>query len=318
MTKYLSLVMFLFYSFSSFAQENDTNYIKALKADNQILKSEIESLRKEMASLTSNISSSNYQIRVNKKNLLEVKNDVASSSLRIDSLQDRTLSNEVNLAKTSESLKYQIKESNVKNESKINNISELVNKKTLYGIYIGAATVFIFLILIVLVRRRLKLDRSILKNELNETKSSIEGTLIQEFIKQTDSMNSQADLIQKNSDSNKNSVNVEPDHSLALKLAGEINLIERNLSLMDPKTRGIKQLRASVGKLKDNLLANGYEMIELLGKEFNKGMKAIVTTSILDEDLEEGVEIISKVLIPQVHFNDKMIQAAHIEVKVGS
>jgi len=111
--------------------------------------------------------------------------------------------------------------------------------------------------------------------------------------------------------------NAEPDHSLALKVSSEINLIERNINLMDAKTKGLKQLQASVGKLKDNLSANGYEMPELLGKQFHQGMKVIVTSSIPDENLDKGSEIISKILIPQVNYNDKMIQTAQIEVSVG-
>jgi hypothetical protein len=86
---------------------------------------------------------------------------------------------------------------------------------------------------------------------------------------------------------------------------------------MDAIKNGLKQLQASVGKLKDNLSANGYEMPELLGKQYNQGMKVIVTSSIPDENLEKGSEIITKVLIPQVNFNDKMIQSAQIEVSVG-
>lgn len=111
--------------------------------------------------------------------------------------------------------------------------------------------------------------------------------------------------------------NMEPDHSLALKLASEINLIERNISLMEKGTKGLKQLERSVEKLKDNLKANGYEMPELLGKQYHQGMKVIVTTSIPDENIEKDSEIITKVLIPQVNYNDKMIQSAQIEVTVG-
>ena len=76
-------------------------------------------------------------------------------------------------------------------------------------------------------------------------------------------------------------------------------------------------MERSVGKLKDNLSANAYEMPELLGKPFNQGMRVIVATSIPDENLESGQEIISKIKIPQVNYNDKMIQTAQIEVSVG-
>ena len=70
-------------------------------------------------------------------------------------------------------------------------------------------------------------------------------------------------------------------------------------------------------KLKDNLSANGYEMPELLGKKYHQGMNVIVITSIPDENLQKEEEIITKILIPQVNYNDKMIQPAQIEVSVG-
>ena len=87
---------------------------------------------------------------------------------------------------------------------------------------------------------------------------------------------------------------------------------------MDPKTKGLRQLRASVGKLKDNLLANGYEMPELLGKQYHEGMKLIVISTIPDDNLEKDSELITKVLIPQVNYNDEMIQTAQIETTKGN
>ena len=152
--------------------------------------------------------------------------------------------------------------------------------------------------------------------ELDKTRTSIEETLVKEFCKQTEAIDSQLSIIEKNKQVS-NTNNTEPDHSLALKVASEINLIERNVKLMDSKTKGLKQLIQSVTKLKDNLAANGYEMPELLDKQFHQGMKVIVTVSIPDENLEKGEEKITKVLIPQVNYNDKMIQTAQIEVSVG-
>jgi len=129
-------------------------------------------------------------------------------------------------------------------------------------------------------------------------------------------MDAQMELLEKQKTDTK-VADAEPDHSLALKLASEINIIERNISLMDAGTKGLKQLLRSVEKLKDNLAANGYETPQLLGKPFNQGMKVIVVNSVPDENLEKGVEIISKVLIPQVIYNGTMIQTAQIEVSVG-
>jgi hypothetical protein len=165
--------------------------------------------------------------------------------------------------------------------------------------------------------KRQKSDKSDFIDQLSKTKSSIEESLVKEFGKQTDLMESHLKIIEQQKSAIPTNSNIEPDHSLALKVADEITLIERNVNLMDSKTKGLKQLVASVSKLKDNLAANGYEMPELLGKQFHQGMKVIVASSIPDESLEKGSEVITKIIKPQVNFNDKMIQTAQIEVSVG-
>jgi hypothetical protein len=130
-------------------------------------------------------------------------------------------------------------------------------------------------------------------------------------------MDTQLHLIEQQKNSIPNTLNTEPDHSLALKLANQINVMENNLNRMDQDVKGLKTLRKSISTLKDNLIANGYEMPELLGKPFNDKMKIIVTSTIPDENFEKDAEVITKVLIPQVNFNDKMIQTAQIETSKG-
>ena len=65
--------------------------------------------------------------------------------------------------------------------------------------------------------------------------------------------------------------------------------------------------------MKDNLLANGYELVDMLGKPYNDGMK-VTANFIEDEDLEEGTQIITGIIKPQINFNGKMIQSAQITV----
>ena len=107
------------------------------------------------------------------------------------------------------------------------------------------------------------------------------------------------------------------DHTLALKVADEIVLMERNMSFMDPAIKGYKQLKRSLATLKDKLNAQGYEMHELLGKKFDAGMKLTVVSSFPTDTLPHGEEIISKIIKPQVNFRGKMIQSAQIEVSIG-
>lgn len=103
------------------------------------------------------------------------------------------------------------------------------------------------------------------------------------------------------------------DHSLALKVADEIVRIEMNLSRMDASIKGYKQLQKAVQRIKDNFSANGYEIVDMLGKPYVAGMKAAVTF-VTDESLEQGKQIITRIIKPQINYNGQMIQAAQIEV----
>ena len=56
-------------------------------------------------------------------------------------------------------------------------------------------------------------------------------------------------------------------------LADEIARIETNLSKMDKSVRGYKQLVQAKDRMINNVRANGYEIISLLGQEYNDGMQ---------------------------------------------
>lgn len=105
----------------------------------------------------------------------------------------------------------------------------------------------------------------------------------------------------------------ELDHSLTLKVADEIVKIEMNLSRMDESIKGYKQLSRGVQRIKDNFRANNYEIVDMLGKPYQAGMKAAVTF-VTDDTLEPGQQIISRIIKPQVNYKQVMIQAAQIEV----
>ena len=85
---------------------------------------------------------------------------------------------------------------------------------------------------------------------------------------------------------------------------------------MDSKIKGHKNLSMAIKNIKDNYAASGYEIVEMLGKEYNDGMK-VIANFIPDEELETGKQIISRIIKPQVNFKGEMIQAAQIEVSVG-
>jgi hypothetical protein len=104
------------------------------------------------------------------------------------------------------------------------------------------------------------------------------------------------------------------DHSFALKVGDEIAKIETNLSKMDPEVKGYKQLKQALKRIKDNFNAHGYEIVELLGLDYNDGMP-FETQFVPDESLPEGKRIISGITRLQINYNGEMIQSAKIVVR---
>lgn len=299
MKRKITFAILLFISLGAFAQVTQEELEKEIKP----LTQKVNSLQSENSKLKSEIGNLNLKL--------------SNANKSIDSLRTQTQENSNAISQTASELGIKIKETGDKNEGKITEVSKSLSKNSLYGIIGVLSAILLSGLLYWLLSKRQQTDKTDFIDQLSKTKSSIEESLVKEFGKQTELMDSQLHLIEQQKTNLQATPNAEPDHSLALKVASEINLIERNINLMDSKTKGLKQLQASVGKLKDNLSANGYEMPELLGKQFHQGMKVIVTSSIPDENLEKGSEIISKILIPQVNYNDKMIQTAQIEVSVG-
>lgn len=108
-------------------------------------------------------------------------------------------------------------------------------------------------------------------------------------------------------------VSVEADHSLVLKVADEIVRIELNLSRMNTSVKGYKQLSKAVERIKNNFKANGYEIVDMLGKPYVEGMK-VVANFVSDDTLNDSEQIITGVTKPQINYNGKMIQSAQITV----
>lgn len=253
-----------------------------------------------------------------KTELKTVNANVSGVKQKLTSLETQVESNKSEIQNTNTDLTGKISNSETTTNQKFTQVDDSLSKNSLWSIIGILGAIIISGLVYWLVSKRQSTDKTDLIDKLSKTKSSIEETLVSEFGKQTELMETQIKLVEEqNKNIPSSGKETEIDHSLALKVADEITLIERNISLMDPAVKGLKQLARSVAKLKDNLLANGYELPELLGKNYNQGMKVIVSSSIPDENLESGVEIITKVIKPQVNFKEVMIQTAQIEVSVG-
>lgn len=181
-----------------------------------------------------------------------------------------------------------------------------------YILYLVAAIgITAFLLLVSFFASRLftvNKEKSIL-DTLNMFKQDVESNILNADKKLAELL----ELLSNNISSQKSS---EEDHSLALKVADEIVRIEKNTSRMDTKTKGLKQLIASVKRIQDNFAANGYEILEMLNQPYDERMK-VSASFVPNDELEPDEQIITKIIKPQVNYKGTMVQSAQIEVSIG-
>lgn len=189
----------------------------------------------------------------------------------------------------------------------------MLQTRTLWGIII--VVVFLVFVIVIAYRltKRIKSGNSTISDvrKAQEALQAAQAKMQEESVKLDDKL---LELFDRQlSNTPKVVGNDKPDHSLALKVADEIVRIELNMSRMDSSIRGYKQLAKAVERIKDNFKANGYEIVDMLGKSYNEGMK-VTANFVADEDLEEGKQIITGITKPQINYNGQMIQAAQITV----
>lgn len=193
-----------------------------------------------------------------------------------------------------------------------------ISDRTTVGIIVGGALLVVALLVYFILYRRINNKTSSIES-IKDVQGKLQKaqTALQEESLKLDSK--MVELLDKQLDANKQqgskqvAAELKPDHSLALKVADEIVRIKTNLMRMDANVKGHKQLSKAVERIEANFLASGYEIVDMLGKPYTEGVKAAVTF-VDDETLKVGDKIITKVIKPQINYNNVMIQAAQIEV----
>ena len=202
----------------------------------------------------------------------------------------------------------QIKLTNVSLNSKAN--SDDVETKVIWGSVFLLVIAIIGVVFYILLHKRINKgveDIYALKAESDKLNEKILNQFAQEM-SEMQKISTSLDALAKVGGSSS-----EPDHSLIKTLADRITFMEMTLYKMDSTVRGHKHLSRSIKQMKDNLLANGYELVDMLGKPYNDGMK-VTANFIEDETLEKGQQIITGIIKPQINYKGIMIQSAQITV----
>jgi hypothetical protein len=110
--------------------------------------------------------------------------------------------------------------------------------------------------------------------------------------------------------------NPEPDHYLAMKAGQEIHRMRKRIENMPSDTKGLGALKNSLQRLEEAFNHQGYEIVDLLGKHFTEGL-AVHARFVPSDELGPGEQVITKVIQPQINFNQVLIRVAEVEVSVG-
>lgn len=231
-------------------------------------------------------------------------------STNIDSLQKKMENTQNDLSSLSEKMNFDITNTQKQITDNANSLGDNIKSKTIWGISVAVLIVGLLVAVYLIINKRMQKGKSAI-DKIKDAQKLIQEESLKLDDKLVNLLNQQLNV--KANSVNGVSNNNQIDHSLALKVADEIVRIEMNLSRMDASIKGHKQLSKAVERIKNNFLANGYEMVDMLGKSYNDGMK-VVANFVSDENLKDGEQIITGIIKPQVNYNGKMIQAAQITV----
>ena len=283
---------------------DNTDKIKALEEKCYVLQNKQVKADNSLRKLIENQHVAEREIQT-----LLKKND--AQRLAIDSLQDKCKSLEEAQSTDRENINGKIDAT----DNNVRTNQDLLQSRTLYGVIVVIVVLAIIVGIAYWLTKRIKSGTSTI-GDVRRAQEALQAaqTKMQEESVKLD--NQLLAIVQKQLDASVTSANKttgEPDHSLVVKLADEIARIETNLSKMDKSVRGYKQLVQAKDRMINNVRANGYEIISLLGQEYNDGMQ-FQTRFVPDESLPEGKRIITGMIKMQVNYNGKMIQPAEIVV----
>ena len=281
---------------------NNTDKIKVLEDKFTLLQNKQGNVENHLNWLVNKQREDEHKIQ-------SLSNENARLTKVIDSLQTAYRQ----LANTQATDRKNISREIDKTNSNMQDGQDMLRNRTLWMGIIAVVLLIIIIGVIYRLARRIKLGDT----SIDEVRKALEALQLVQTKMQEESVRLDDKLLEmfdKQISATPKVVGTDkPDHSLALKVADEIVRIELNMSRMDSSIKGYKQLAKAVERIKDNFKANGYEIIDMLGKPYNEGMK-VTANFVADEELEEGKQIITGITKPQINYNGQMIQAAQITV----
>ena len=244
---------------------------------------------------------------------LEVKSlnsEIANLSNELDAMKSALAETTNNIAALTDSLNRSVSSTREQIQSSFANLNQTIAKKSQTGL-------LVFIVLTSVVAAITFFFGRLIAKRGNEVASlsTKADKLNEEIVNRLTNEMSEIQTISKQigSISTAPGGGIDTEQKLIITLSDRITFMEMTLFKMDSSVRGHKQLSKSIKQMKDNLLANGYELVDMLGKDYHDGMK-VTANFVEDENLPDGKQIITGIIKPQINYQGKMIQSAQITV----
>jgi len=297
------LISILFCATSIFAQEQVAVFQDSVKLQEQEIAVILQKLETQQTTI-------NQQNRI----LTTLSTTVENQNKQIDILKSETENNAQYIQTIADDLGTKIEQTETSANDSISKLDKDVGKNRLYWIIATLATLLLGGIVYWLLGKRIRNSKTDVETQIKNTKTALEEESIKLDSKLVEVLETQLKLKQEEKQIISTSTNKEIDHSLALKVADEIVRMQKNISKMDNDTKGLKPLVKGIERIQANFASNGYEMVNLLNKDYDVRMNIDVINFMTDENLPRGKKVITAVIKPQVNYNDVLIQRAQVDV----
>ncbi len=269
------------------------------------LKQQVENLQKLNAKLVKQVETANAGI-------MKLESKVSSATDSLDAMRKELARTNSGIELMAARLEKQISQLNNKTDSGFSEMAlRIKHNKLIFIIIFIMGIILIPVVLLIWFRNRL----ASVKKGLSDQMANSSGEIMEEIKKLDNQVFWSLDMLKSQDDKAQNATG-KTDHSLALKVADEIIRIQKNINLMDPETKGLKQMEFALERIRDNFRDSGYEIVDMLNKPYREGM-LVTAKFIKDEGLKPGERIITRIIKPQVKYDDTIIQDAEVEVSTG-
>ncbi len=278
----------------------------------ETLKQKVKVLEQKVKQNTLELDKDYWTYRGVKK---KVQKKITDQQKVIDSLQALVDANQKGIQKTT-ALSTKIQQTTENANSKILELDSYLGQTRLFWVIGLLGTLLLGVLAYLFLGKRIKSSKTDVETQIKNTKQTLEEESVKLDSKLVEVLETQLKLQQEQNKIQPivTTNNQKEDHSLALKVADEIVRMQKNISRMDEGIKGLKPLIKGIERIQANFAANGYEMVNLLNKDYEDRMNIDVINFLDDDDLEEGKKIITKVIKPQVNYNGILIQRAQVEV----